>query len=114
MKVFLAVLCSMFGLAAISFQDIAYANPPQPIYGSATYDPPSTATSLQFTTTVTVNGALLGDFCMASFSLDVTGVGLTCQVTAANVATVTGINNSNGTINLASGTLRVAVIPQPH
>jgi hypothetical protein len=62
-------------------------------------------------TTVTVPGAKLGDFALASFSLDVADLVLDANVTAANTVTVVVANNTGGTIDLGSGTLRVKVIP---
>lgn len=63
-------------------------------------------------TTVTVTGAVLGDF--AAASIDVTGgfpAGflVTAQVTATDTVTVTIFNKSGATVDLGSGTLRVCV-----
>lgn len=78
-------------------------------YGSKTYDPPSIANNAQDQTTVTVTGALLGDFALATFSLDTQGVVLTANVSAADTATVTFRNATGGAIDLGSGTLAVTV-----
>lgn len=81
--------------------------------GSKTFDPPSQTTVITtasdgiFQTTVTVTGAVLGDFCVCSFSLDLTGILMTADVTAADTVTVTFGNITGGTLNIASGTLRV-------
>lgn len=77
--------------------------------GSATYDPGSLADGAGVTTTVTATGAALGDFAQATFSLDLQGITLTAWVSAANTVSVRFQNESTGTIDLASGTLRVRV-----
>ena len=61
--------------------------------------------------TVTVAGAKLGDFAIASFSLDLSDTELNAAVTAANTVTVTLSNATDVTKDLASGTLRVRVFP---
>jgi hypothetical protein len=85
-----------------------------PLVGSATWDPGAVADSTaEVTTTITVTGAALGDFVLASFSLDLTGVTMTAYVSATDTVTIVlGPNASGGSKNLASGTLKVMVIPQ--
>tara|TARA_R110001599_G_scaffold74152_2_gene204636 strand:+ start:650 stop:1771 length:1122 start_codon:yes stop_codon:yes gene_type:complete len=61
---------------------------------------------------VTVTGAALGDFAMASMSIDVTDLVVTAEVTAANTVTVVVLNNTGGAIDLGSGTLYVRVMPR--
>lgn len=80
--------------------------------GSATYDPPSLIDAAGTSTTVTVTGAALGDFALASFSLDLQGITVTAYVSATDTVTVRFQNESGGTLDLASGTLRVRVLPQ--
>jgi hypothetical protein len=80
--------------------------------GSATYDPGSLADGAGVTTTVTATGAALGDFALASFSLDLQGISVTAWVSAANTVSVRFQNESGGVLDLASGTLRVRVIKQ--
>lgn len=76
--------------------------------GSATYDPPSLADGAGATTTITVTGAVLGDFVMgASFDKDLQGILLTAWVSAADTVSIRFQNESGGTLDLASGTLRV-------
>ena len=58
---------------------------------------------------VTVTGAALGDFAVASMSIDITDLVLTAAVTAANTVTVSLSNDTGGAINLGSGTLTVKV-----
>lgn len=78
------------------------------LVGSATYDPPNLTTGSGATTTVTVTGCALGDFVTAcSFSLDLQGITVTAYVSAANTVSVRFQNQTGGTLDLASGTLRV-------
>lgn len=79
--------------------------------GSATYDPPSLVDAAGTTTTVTVTGAALGGIAEASFSLDLQGITLTAWVSAADTVSVRFQNESGGTLDLASGTLRARVTP---
>ncbi len=77
--------------------------------GSATYNPTNIVTGNQLLTTVTVTGAVAGDFALASFSLDLLGLKLSASVDAADTVTVIFSNTSGGDVNLASGTLRARV-----
>lgn len=78
--------------------------------GSATYDPASLADGAGDTTTVTVTGAVLGDFVSyVSHSINVNGITVTAWVSAANTVSVRFQNESGGPLDIASGTLRVAV-----
>jgi len=74
-----------------------------------TYDPPNLADGAGTTTTVTTTGAVLGDFALASFSLDLQGISVTSYVSAANTVSVRFQNESGGALDLGSGTLRVLV-----
>jgi len=78
---------------------------------SATYDPASLADAAGATTTITVPAAVLGDGCVASFGVDLQGITLTCYVSAAKTASVRFQNESGGTLDLASSTLRVFILP---
>ena len=86
--------------------NIAQVQPSPPRRGSATYDPTSLADGAGVTTTVTVTGAALGDFAAASFSLDLQGITVTSWVSAANTVSVRFQNETGGTIDLGSGTIR--------
>jgi hypothetical protein len=81
--------------------------------GSATWNPAqmTVSTSDATSTTVTVAGAKMGDFAMASFSNDVVDCILDAQVTAANTVSVVVGYLHDVTVDLASGTLRVRVFP---
>lgn len=77
--------------------------------GSAVYDPGSLADGAGVTTTVTVTGAALGDFALASFSEALAGITLTAWVSAANTVSVRLQNESGGIVDLAESTLRARV-----
>ena len=80
--------------------------------GSVTYDAASLIDAAGATTTVTVTGAALGDFAMASLNVDVAGITVTAYVSATNTVSVRLQNESGGTLDLASATLAVRVIPK--
>lgn len=77
--------------------------------GTATYDPPSLADGVGVTTTITVTGAAVGDFVLVSFSLDLQGITLTGYVSVADTVSARLQNESGGTLDLASGTLKARV-----
>lgn len=78
--------------------------------GSATYNPTSLVDGAGATTTVTVTGAVLGDYVAGvSFSLDLQGILLTGYVSAADTVSVRFQNETTGTIDLGSGTIRALV-----
>lgn len=74
--------------------------------GSATYDPPSLANGAGVTTTITVPGAALGQRADATFSLALQGIRMFSWISAANTESVRFENNTGGTIDLASGTIK--------
>jgi hypothetical protein len=76
---------------------------------SVTYDPPSLADGAGVTTTVTVSGAAVGDLVVASYAGDLVGVLLTAYVSAANTVSVRFQNETTGTLDLGSATLRARV-----
>ncbi len=80
--------------------------------GSATYDAASLADGVGATTTITVTGAVLGDFVIVSHSVDLAGITVTGYVSAADTVSVRFQNESTGTLDLASGTLRALVLPR--
>ena len=79
--------------------------------GSATWDPASVANGAKTTTTITITGAVLGDFVIASFSLDIQSMTISGYVSAANTVTVVLANNTGGAVDLSSGTVRARVYP---
>lgn len=78
--------------------------------GSATWNPGSIADGDEEAKEVTVTGAELGDFVIASFSLDVADLVLNAQVTAADTVTCILANNTGGAIDLGEGIVYVRVI----
>jgi hypothetical protein len=62
------------------------------------------------TTTVTVSGAVLGDFVLASFSLSLGGLTMTAYVSATSTVTIVLANLTGAVADLASGTLKVLVL----
>jgi hypothetical protein len=78
--------------------------------GLATWDPGSIADGDMEAKDVTVTGATLGDFAIASFSLDIKDLVLDAQVTVANVATCVLSNNTGSAVDLASGIVKVRVL----
>lgn len=107
----------LMGLATSLFVppplDANAATPLQVLQGSETKDWGSLADGVGASEDVTVSGAAMGDFCSASMSVDVVDITVSCDVTAASVATVRLQNESTATVDLASGTLRVLVIRRP-
>jgi hypothetical protein len=80
------------------------------LYGSATYDAASLADGVGATTTITVTGAVVGDFVLVSHGVDVSGITVTGYVSAADTVSVRLQNESGGTLDLASSTLRALVL----
>jgi len=78
--------------------------------GAKTHDFANTVDGARATTTVTVTGAVLGDFVTSvSLSIDAAGGELFGYVSAADTVTVVLMNETGADMNLASGTLRVLV-----
>lgn len=92
---------------AIACVQPALAKDPPVQIVSATYDAGSLADAAGETTTVTIPGAALGDACLASLGVSAAAITVTCYVSAANTASVRLQNESGGTLDLASTTLRV-------
>jgi len=79
------------------------------LQGSETKDWGSIGDGNEETEDVTVTGAALGDYAVATMSIDVTDLTITASVTASNVVTVVVGNFTGGAIDLGSGTLTVKV-----
>lgn len=90
--------------------DAAEAQAGTVLTGSKTYDAPSIAASGTTTTTVTVTGAALGDYAVASLGVSAAGLVVTAYVSAADTVTVVFFNPTAGAVDLASTTLRARVI----
>jgi hypothetical protein len=74
---------------------------------TATWDPGSVSSGGNASTTVTVTGATLGDFVLASFNLDLQGLQMSAYVSSANTVTVLLQNLTGSAVDLSSGTLAV-------
>lgn len=80
------------------------------LFGSKTYDPPSTANSAGWNTTVTVTGASPGDIALCAFTQAMPIQWLfRGHVTAADTVTCNADNYTGGTVDLGSGTLSAEV-----
>ena len=77
---------------------------------TATWNPGEIAVGASTTTTVTVSGAVLGDFVLASFSLTLGGLTMSAYVSATSTVTVVLANLTGAVVDLASGTLKVLVL----
>lgn len=77
---------------------------------TCTLDAGSLADGAGETDTITVPGVALGDIVLgASFSVDEAGLSVTGYVSAADTVSLRVQNESGGTVNLASATVRVVV-----
>lgn len=85
---------------------------PNYLAASATFDANSLLTLTGQTTTISVPGAVMGDFVRASHSVNLAGVTVTAWVSADGTVSVRFQNDTAGTVDLASGTLRVIVTPK--
>lgn len=82
------------------------------LFGSVAWDAGSIADGNEEVKEVTVTGAALGDFAIASLSLDVADLALVAAVTAADTVTCQLLNNTGGAVDLAAATVFVMVIPK--
>lgn len=81
----------------------------QLLYGSETHDFASLADGAGETGSITVTGAELGDFVLASISVDLQDMTFTAYVQAADTVEYRLQNESGGIVDLASATVRVLV-----
>jgi len=112
-RIYAAVNGSVTELFA-KFQDgsvvpIALEGQSANLVGATTWDPGSVAKNDVVEKEVTVTGAALGDFVIASFSLDLAGLDISAYVGAADRVDVILHNGTSGAIDLGSGTLKVLV-----
>lgn len=89
---------------------INYGNSWDFLQASDTWDPGSIADGDEEAKAVTVTGAVLGDYAVGSFSLDVADLVLNAQVTATNTVTCVLANNTGDAVDLAEGTVYVRVM----
>jgi len=80
------------------------------LIGSASWNAAEIADGDEEAKEVTVTGAALGDFAVASLSIDIADLVLDAQVTASNTVTCVLANNTGGAINLAAATVYAFVI----
>lgn len=90
-------------------QDTILIQPRMWLQESATWNPGSIDNGDAEAKEVTLDDAELGDFAIASFSVDVADLALNAAVTANGTVTATLSNSTGGAVDLASGTLRVRV-----
>ena len=77
---------------------------------TGTLDPDSLSDAAGTSDTITVPGVALGDIVLGvSFGVSLAGVTATAYVSAANTVTIRLQNESAGTVDLASSTIRVVV-----
>jgi len=90
------------------------AGPAAPyLQGSVIFDPPSMATNVVGAIqTMTVTGAVPGDFCQASFTTDLNGMTLLAWVSALDTVKFQFQNKTAGTLDLISGTVFARVWKQ--
>lgn len=97
----------------LAVEQAAYLAQAFGLFGSKSYNPGSLADGAGETTTVDVPGAVMGDFVVASFSVSLAGVMLHAWVSAADVVSCRFQNETGGTVDLATGTLRAWVRAHP-
>lgn len=100
-----AIALAIDDLISQTAADARYVALADVLDGSKTYDPPSLTDGSATTTTLTVTGAALGDYALASHSISLQGIAISAAVTAADTVTVTLFNKTGGTLDIASGTL---------
>ena len=80
------------------------------LHGSDEWNPPAISAGAKETYNVTVTGATVGDYAIASFSIDITNdLSITAHVSAADTATVQVENHSGGTVDLGTVTVYARV-----
>lgn len=102
----------LFALAFAVGVSPARAEGPRLAVFSATYDPAALVDGAGASTDVGAPGAAMGDACIASFGVSLQGILLTCYISAAGTASTRFQNETAGTVDLASSTLRVFVFPK--
>jgi|GEM_PF-1290538 len=98
-------------ITAVCLVPASHANDARQDIYSKVIDVASLATGSGETDTVTVPSAVLGDACDVSSSVDLQGIVATCYVSAAKTVSVRFQNQTGGTLDLASATVRVFLIP---
>ncbi len=99
-------------VTALCLTSASHADPARVLIVAKVIDVASLADAAGSTSTVTVPGAALGDACIASSTVDMAGITMTCYVSAANTASIRFQNESGGTLDLASATYRIYLFPK--
>lgn len=81
----------------------------QSSYYDNTVTPGAIAAGSDYSYSLTVSGATLGDFVLGSLDIDLQGLTLTAYVSAADTVTVIIVNNSGASVTLAQCSLSVIV-----
>lgn len=116
----MCVSMAVFGVLALVLSlfvpppmNASAAVPLQVLQGSETKDFSSVADGDSASEDITVFGAVLGDYCVASLEVDSVDLAVYCAVTAANVATISVANHTGSGVDLASTTIRAMVLKRP-
>jgi hypothetical protein len=76
------------------------------------WDPADLAPGASTTQTITVTGAVLGDFAFAVCGASITGLTLTAYVNNTDQVTMVLANNTAGNVNIGNNTFRAMVLKQ--
>lgn len=80
--------------------------------GSVAWNAGSIAQAAKESKDITITGAALGDFVLASIGVDTVDLVLTGAVTAADTVTLTLANNTGAAVDLAATTAYARVFPR--
>lgn len=80
----------------------------------ARYNPDNVISNATVTDSLTIEGAVLGDLVLVSVTVDLQGLVLMGQVTAADTVVLTLANTSAGAINLAESNLHIVLLRPSH
>ena len=80
--------------------------------GSATWNAGSLVDGAGESKDITVTGAVMGDFVLCSLGVDIVDITISAAVTAADTVTIRLQNESTATVDLASTTAYVRVLPR--
>ena len=83
-----------------------------PLRQTGTFNPGNIVDGSRETTTLSVTGAIAGDYVQVSFTQDLQGIQIFGYVSAADTVTIVFSNETGGDINLASSSLQCIVHPR--
>ena len=110
---FVGMLIAAGGLLFSVFPPkVAHAEPGRPQVYSKVIDVASLADGAGATSTIAAPNAILGDACDVSAGVDLSGMVATCYISANGTASIRVQNESTATVDLASTTWRVFIIPR--